>query len=115
MGGYAASKYVGRAISEVLRLEVPKHVQVGAIYPGGVQSELGGSKEMTQIGMPADEFIDIIWPRVPHRLAPLGQGLRRRRRRRALQSLRPLRPSLRRRPQIRLEVACEADGRLKTR
>ncbi|CAM3640994.1 SDR family NAD(P)-dependent oxidoreductase [Litorimonas haliclonae] len=64
MGGYAASKYAGRAISEVLRLEMPKHVQVGAIYPGGVQSELGGSKEMTQIGMPADEFIDIIWPQI---------------------------------------------------
>lgn len=64
MGAYAASKYAGRAISEILRLEMPKHVQVGAIYPGGVQSELGGSKEMTQIGMPADEFIDIIWPQI---------------------------------------------------
>lgn len=64
MGGYAASKYASRAISEVLRLEVPEHVQVGVIYPGMVQSELGGSKELTQVGMPTEEFIDIIWPQI---------------------------------------------------
>lgn len=64
MGGYAASKHANRAISEVLRLEVPEQVQVGCIYPGMVQSELGGSTEMTQLGMPTDVFIDIIWPQI---------------------------------------------------
>jgi len=64
MGGYAASKHAGRAISEVLRLEVPEHVQVGVVYPGLVQSELGGSPDMTRIGMPTAEFVDIIWPQI---------------------------------------------------
>ncbi|MBT8465384.1 MAG: SDR family NAD(P)-dependent oxidoreductase [Deltaproteobacteria bacterium] len=64
IGNYAASKYAGRAISETLRLEVPEHVQVSCVYPGLVQSELGGSKEMTQVGMPAEEFVDIIWPQI---------------------------------------------------
>ena len=64
MGGYSASKHAGRAISEVMRLEVPEHVQVGVIYSGLVQSELGGSPEMTSIGMPTDEFVNIIWPQI---------------------------------------------------
>jgi short-subunit dehydrogenase len=64
MGGYSASKHAGRAISEVLRLEVPEQVQVGVIFPGLVQSELGGSTEMTQIGMPTEEFVDLIWPQI---------------------------------------------------
>lgn len=64
MGGYSASKHAGRAISEVMRLELPEHVEVGVIYPGLVQSELGGSPEMTSIGMPTDEFVDIIWPQI---------------------------------------------------
>ncbi len=61
---YAASKYAGRAITETLRMEMPEHVQVGCIYPGLVQSELGGGTEMTQMGMPIDEFIDIIWSQI---------------------------------------------------
>ena len=64
IGFYSASKYAGRAITETLRMEVPEHVQVGCIFPGLVQTELGGSKEMTQVGMPADEFIDITWPQI---------------------------------------------------
>lgn len=64
MGGYTASKHASRAISEALRLELPKQVQVGVIFPGMVQSELGGSTEMTKVGMPAPDFIDIIWPQI---------------------------------------------------
>jgi len=64
IGNYSASKYAGRAISETLIMEVPEYIQVGCVYPGLVQSELGGSDEMTQEGMPADEFIDIIWPQI---------------------------------------------------
>lgn len=64
IGFYSASKYAGKAISETLRMEVPEYIQVGCIFPGLVQTELGGSKEMTQIGMPADEFMDIIWPQI---------------------------------------------------
>lgn len=64
MGAYAASKHAGRAITEALRLEMPEQVQVGIIFPGLVQSELGGSTEMTRIGMPTEEFIDIIWPQI---------------------------------------------------
>lgn len=64
MGGYSSSKHAGRAISEVLRLEVPEQVQVGVIFPGLVQSELGGSTEMTQIGMPTEKFVDLIWPQI---------------------------------------------------
>lgn len=64
MGGYSSSKHACRAISEVLRLEVPEHVQVSVIYPGLVQSELGGNPQMTSIGMPTEEFIDIIWPQI---------------------------------------------------
>jgi len=64
IGNYSASKYAGRAISETLRMEVPEYIQVGCVYPGLVQSELGGSKKMTQVGMPTDEFIDIICPQI---------------------------------------------------
>lgn len=64
IGFYSASKYAGKAITETLRMEVPEHVQVGAIFPGLVQTELGGNKEMTRAGMPAKEFIDIIWPQI---------------------------------------------------
>lgn len=64
MATYTASKYTGRAISETLRMEVPEHVQVSCIYPGLVQAELGGSTELTKAGMPADEFMDIIWPQI---------------------------------------------------
>ena len=64
MGSYAASKYAGKAISESLRMEVPDFIEVGSIFPGVVQSELGGSTAMTQIGMPVDDFIDIIWPQI---------------------------------------------------
>jgi NAD(P)-dependent dehydrogenase (short-subunit alcohol dehydrogenase family) len=64
MGSYTASKFMIRAISTTLRMEMPEHIHVGCIYPGLVQSELGGSKELTQIGMPADEYMDIIWPQI---------------------------------------------------
>lgn len=64
MGGYAASKHAARAISEALRFELPEHLQVGVIYPGMVQSELGGSPEMTSMGMPTNDFVDIIWPQI---------------------------------------------------
>jgi short-subunit dehydrogenase len=61
-GIYAASKFAVRAICETLRMEVPEHIHVGCIYPGMVQTELGGTKELTKSGMSADEFINKIWP-----------------------------------------------------
>ncbi|MEP3329715.1 SDR family oxidoreductase [Sedimentitalea sp.] len=64
MGGYTASKHAGRAINEALRLEVPAQVEIGVIFPGMVQSELGGSTAMTQIGMPTEEFVNVIWPQI---------------------------------------------------
>lgn len=64
MGTYTASKYVGRAVSEILRLEMPEHIHVACVYPGSVQSELGGSTALTELGMPTEEFIDIIWPQI---------------------------------------------------
>ncbi|MEB8433804.1 SDR family oxidoreductase [Cocleimonas sp. KMM 6892] len=67
VGSYAASKYAARAICETLRLEMPEYIQVSCIYPGIVQTELGGSKALTQVGMPADEFVEIIWPQIENR------------------------------------------------
>lgn len=64
MGMYTASKYMGRAVSEMLRLEMPDFIHVACAYPGSVQSELGGSPAITAMGMPAKEFIDIIWPQI---------------------------------------------------
>lgn len=64
MGTYTASKYMARAISETLRMEVPEQIQVACIFPGIVQSELGGSEALTQVGMPTEEFVDIIWPQI---------------------------------------------------
>lgn len=64
IGSYAASKYAARAITETLRMELPQHIQVGCIYPGLVQSELGGSTALTQAGMPAHEFVDTVWPQI---------------------------------------------------
>lgn len=65
MGGhYVSSKFAARGIAETLRLEVPDFIQVSCVFPGMVQSELGGSKEMTQVGMTSDEFISKIWPQI---------------------------------------------------
>ena len=63
-GIYAASKFAVRAVCETLRMEVPEHIHVGCIYPGMVQTELGGTKELTKSGMTADEFISKIWPQI---------------------------------------------------
>ena len=65
MGGhYVSSKFAARGIAETLRLEVPDFIQVSCVFPGMVQSELGGSEEMTQSGMSTGEFISIIWPQI---------------------------------------------------
>ena len=64
IANYAASKYAVRGIIETLRMEVPEHIQVSIIYPGLVQSELGGNKDITKLGMPTDEFMNIIWPQI---------------------------------------------------
>lgn len=64
MSTYMSSKYAAKAISLSLRLEMPEHIQVSCVFPGLVQAELGGSKEFTQAGMPADEFVDMIWPQI---------------------------------------------------
>ncbi|WP_310993971.1 SDR family NAD(P)-dependent oxidoreductase [Aequorivita marina] len=64
MSTYMSSKFASKAIALSLRQEMPEQIQVGCIFPGLVQSELGGSKAMTQAGMTGDEFIDIIWPQI---------------------------------------------------
>lgn len=64
MSTYMSSKFAAKAISLSLRLEMPEHIQVSCVFPGLVQSELGGTKEMTQMGVPASEFIDTIWPQI---------------------------------------------------
>ena len=64
MSTYMSSKFAAKAISLSLRLEMPEQIQVSCVFPGLVQAELGGSKEMTQAGMPTDEFVDIIWPQI---------------------------------------------------
>ncbi len=63
-GIYAASKYAVRAICETLRMEVPEYIHVGCIYPGMVQTQLGGTTELTKSGMTAEEFINKIWPQI---------------------------------------------------
>ncbi len=63
-GIYAASKFAVRAICETLRMEVPEYIHVGCIYPGMVQTELGGTSELTKAGMSADEFINKVWPQI---------------------------------------------------
>lgn len=64
MSTYMSSKFAAKAISLSLMLEMPERVQVSCVFPGLVQAELGGSKEFTQAGMPADEFVDNIWPQI---------------------------------------------------
>lgn len=64
MSTYASSKYAARSISSALRLEMPEQVQVSCVFPGLVQSELGGAKEMTQAGITADTFIETVWPQI---------------------------------------------------
>lgn len=64
MSTYASSKFAARSISSVLRMEMPEHIQVSCVFPGLVQSELGGTKEMTQAGITGDEFIATIWPQI---------------------------------------------------
>jgi len=64
MSTYASSKFAARSISSVLRTEMPEHVQVSCVFPGLVQSELGGTKEMTQAGITTDDFIATIWPQI---------------------------------------------------
>lgn len=43
---------------------MPEHIQVSCVFPGLVQSELGGTKEMTQQGITTEEFTATIWPQI---------------------------------------------------
>lgn len=64
MSTYMSSKFAAKAISSSLRLEMPEHIQVSCVFPGLVQSELGGTKDMTQMGVTAEDFITTIWPQI---------------------------------------------------
>lgn len=64
MSTYTSSKYMQRAITSMLKLEMPSFVEVCGIYPGLVQSELGGSKDATAAGMPTATYVDFIWPQI---------------------------------------------------
>jgi NAD(P)-dependent dehydrogenase (short-subunit alcohol dehydrogenase family) len=64
MSTYSASKYMQRALTIALSMEMPEQIEVCGVYPGLVQSELGGSKAQTQAGMKASDYMDIIWPQI---------------------------------------------------
>ena len=64
MGTYTASKYMQRALTSMLKLEMPEFIEVCGVYPGLVQSELGGSTAQTAAGMPADKYMEVIWPQI---------------------------------------------------
>ncbi len=63
-GPYHASKSAVKCMMESFNDEVPSHIHVGIIYPGIVQSEIGGGKEITTLGMPTRDFVDTIWPQI---------------------------------------------------
>ena len=64
MSTYSSSKYMQRALTIDLSMEMPEYIEVCGVYPGLVQSELGGSTAQTQAGMTADDYMDIIWPQI---------------------------------------------------
>ena len=64
MSTYSSSKYMQRALTIALSMEMPEYIEVCGVYPGLVQSELGGSTAQTQAGMSADAYMDIIWPQI---------------------------------------------------
>jgi NAD(P)-dependent dehydrogenase (short-subunit alcohol dehydrogenase family) len=60
---YVASKHAVLGLTDCLREEVPDYISVGMIAPGFVGSELI-PEPMRPMGMPVDEFAEIIVPQI---------------------------------------------------
>ena len=60
---YIVSKHAIHALTKSLKEEAPDFMDVGLIIPGFVFTEIG-PKEIMQLGMPADEFIDRLMPQI---------------------------------------------------
>ena len=60
---YVASKHAVLGLTDCLREEMPQHISVGMIAPGFVGSELI-PEPMRPLGMPVDEFAEIIAPQI---------------------------------------------------
>ena len=60
---YVASKHAVLGLTDCLREEMPEHISVGMIAPGFVGSELI-PEPMRPLGMPVDEFAEIIAPQI---------------------------------------------------
>ena len=60
---YVASKHAVLGLTDCLREEMPEHISVGMIAPGFVGSELI-PESMRPLGMPVDEFAEIIVPQI---------------------------------------------------
>ena len=60
---YVASKHAVYGLTDALRAEMPDLIHVGMIAPGFVGSELI-PETMRELGMPVDEFAEIVLPQV---------------------------------------------------
>ena len=60
---YVASKHAVWGLTDALRKEMPEHITVGMIAPGFVGSELI-PEPMRAMGMPVDDFANIILPQI---------------------------------------------------
>ena len=60
---YVASKHAVLGLTDCLREEIPEYISVGMIAPGFVGSELI-PEAMRPMGMPVDEFAEIIAPQI---------------------------------------------------
>ena len=60
---YVASKHAVLGLTDCLREEMPEHISVGMIAPGFVGSELI-PEPLRPLGMPVDEFAEIIAPQI---------------------------------------------------
>ena len=59
---YVASKHAVMGLTEAFREEMPKHIKVGAIFPGWVKSEMTG--EFGKLAMDTDRFAAILLPQI---------------------------------------------------
>ena len=60
---YVASKHAVLGLTDCLREEMPEYISVGMIAPGFVGSELI-PEPMRPLGMPVDDFAEIIAPQI---------------------------------------------------
>lgn len=60
---YIAAKHAVLGLTESFREDLPPHVHAGLIVPGWVFTPLGPEQFM-KLGMPVDQFVDIILPQI---------------------------------------------------